>query len=142
MPEMNPDARKRPVTLSGLAHTACWPWHGRLSFRLRWAKAEGPAAVTDGRTCLVMMEDAELADVLGQVPASALDTGSMMALARTADLLRGKPSRFTGARRDDLAAVLERVEHQLTLTPDEQAACKRLREAASPEPATTETRND
>jgi hypothetical protein len=131
--------RKRPVSLSKMAGAACWPWRGRLSFRLRWDKAEGPAPVTDGRPCVTMMEDHELADVLAQIPALSLDFGSMAALMRTIDLLRAEPSRFTGARRDDLAAVL-------TATGDDPASpdvLDRLRAAAGlPETAVAAVNGD
>jgi hypothetical protein len=130
-----PNTRRQPVNLSKLTIPACWPWHGRLSFRLIFGKADGPAIVRDGRGLTADLEDHELADLLGQIPASALDIGSMMALGRMLDLLKGEPSKFTGVRKDDLATLL-------TATADDPAPGKvlaRLREAAGLEPATAAT---
>ena len=133
-------SNKRPVSLSKLAGANCWPWRGRLSFRLRWDKAEGPALVADGRTCIAMMEDYELADVLAQVPASALVPGSYVALMRTINLLRGEGSNFTGVRVDDLRYAVFCMELALAGTEPlgdaNRAALGRLRDAAGLEPAT------
>lgn len=135
--------RKRPVRLTGMEGATAWPWRGRLSFSMRWRNAEGPAAVTDGRTLVTMMEDHELADVLGQVPAKALaDTpGALEALMRTIDLLRAEPSRFTGVRRDDLAALLAATADD----PAKPMVLARLRAAAgldTPETAAATTNGD
>jgi len=122
--------RRRPVSMTGLSCANAWPWRGRLSFRLLFGKAEGPAPVGDGRTLIAMLDDHELAEVLAAIPALAMNAGSFAAVLAVLDLLRGEQrSRFAGVRKDDLAAVLPRVAGQLTLTPDERAAVTRLQNA-------------
>jgi hypothetical protein len=90
---------KRPVRLSRLNHArAVWmtmhPKDRELPgvFRLEFGEAAGPAAVSDGRPLIAALTPAELADVLGALPALSLtgDDDDLRALIRITKLLRGE----------------------------------------------------
>jgi hypothetical protein len=93
------NAGKRPVRLSQMNHArAIWrtmhPESGELPgvFRLEFGEAAGPAAVSDGRALIAALTPAELADVLGAIPALSLtrDDDDLRALMRVTKLLRGE----------------------------------------------------
>ena len=93
------NAGKRPVRLSRLNHArAVWmtmrPQDRELPgvFRMEFGEAAGPAAVSDGRALFAILTPAELADVLGALPALSLtgDDENIRALLRITKLLRGE----------------------------------------------------
>jgi hypothetical protein len=101
------NSRKIPLRLQDLTKASAWGTRDNgIRFHLDLDEIMGPLAVVDDRAKAVQLTGAELADVLGAIPALAMDTGDMMALLRVADMLRGQGSRFTGVRQDDLAAIL------------------------------------
>jgi hypothetical protein len=130
---------KMPVRLSHLArtyatHKTMHPQPGDLpgAVVMDFSRADGPAAVHDGRDLRAMLSPGELAEVLGAIPALSLDsTGSLMALTAVTDMLEGLRSRFTGVRVDDLRAIIVLAGTVAEYANDDQRrALDRIRESA------------
>ena len=90
---------KTPARLSGLQYArAAWrtmhPEAGDLPavFVMQFGAASGPAAVSDGRALIAALTPAELADVLGALPALSMarDPDDIRAFNRITKLLRGE----------------------------------------------------
>jgi len=129
---------KIPVRLSRLArahatHKTMHPQAGDLpgALVMEFSRADGPAAVHDGRELRAVLSPRELADVLGTIPALTLDdNGNLMALMRVQDMLSSVQSRFTGVRLDDLRAVIELAGTVAEYANDDQRrALARIRES-------------
>jgi len=138
---------KIPVRLSRLARAyatpkTMHPQAGDLpgALVMDFSRAEGPAAVHDGRDLRASLTPRELADVLGGIPALTLDdNGNLMALMRVQDMLSGVTSRFTGVRRDDLRAVIELAGTVSEYASDDQRrALERIRDSAGNDKAAPE----
>lgn len=98
--------RKQPVRLTEVTGTGAFAYKDDLTFNLTFSEATGPAILGDGRRLSAQLTSAELSEALGETPAKCLDTGSLMALMRTVDMLNHRESRFTGVKVSDLTAVL------------------------------------
>lgn len=92
---------KTPVRLTGLTRAhAAWrtthPQTGELpaAFGLAFRQSSGPGIVGDGRELFAALTPAELAEVLGAVPALSLtgDDEDIRSLLRVTNLLEGKPA--------------------------------------------------
>lgn len=90
---------KRPVRLSGLARSrAAWPvMHPQADdlpgvFVLEFRQASGPGNLDDGRALIAALTPAELAEVIGAIPALSLtgDDENLRALIRIMKLLKGE----------------------------------------------------